>query len=216
MRRRGVVGGEILPDLSCKVYPTHRHRLKRNLMAKNKKTNSKNKYWAFKIAVITLLLSGGITIITEMLLDDIPVYIAALIVLALVLIGIITDIIGVAFASCEETPFISMASRKVKSAKHSLKLLKKADAVSSVMNDVVGDVCGIVSGAASASIVIKLTQSVPSEAEMWISVGMSALLAALTVGGKAVGKKIAMKNNVKIVEMIGKVVAFFHRERKNG
>ena len=185
-------------------------------MAKNKKNNSKNKYWALKIAVITLLLSGSITVITEMILNDIPVYLAALIVLALVLLGIVTDIIGVAFASCEETPFISMASRKVKSAKQSLKLLKNADAVSSVMNDVVGDVCGIVSGAASASIVIKIVQSVPTPAEMWISVAMSALLAALTVGGKAVGKKIAMKNNVKIVEMIGKIVTFFSKDRDNG
>jgi len=185
-------------------------------MAKNKKNNAKNKYWALKIAVITLLLSGSITVITEMMLNDIPVYLAALIVLALVLLGIITDIIGVAFASCEETPFISMASRKVKSAKHSLRLLKKADAVSSVMNDVVGDVCGIVSGAASASIVIKIAENAPHGAEMWISVGMSALLAALTVGGKAVGKKIAMKNNIKIVEIIGKISAFFHKDKNNG
>ena len=44
---------------------------------------------------------------------------------------------------------------------------------------------------------------------MWVGIMVSALIAALTVGGKAFGKKIAMKKNKEIVVALGSVLQFF-------
>ena len=78
--------------------------------------------------------------------------VAFLILLAIILIGIIFDIIGMAVATADEKPFHSMASRKVAGASDAIKLLRNAERVSSICNDVVGDICGVVSGSASATI----------------------------------------------------------------
>jgi len=179
--------------------------------AKNNR-GGKNKgirFWTLKIFLITLFLSGGITLVAELFLGQMGLVAAVAVVVVLILLGILFDIIGVAFASCDQTPFIAMASRKVPRASQSLRLLKNADAVSSVCNDVIGDVCGIVSGAAGAAIVARLVMVAQSGWEIWLSVGISALVAACTVGGKAMGKKYAMRNNVKIVGMVGAICSLF-------
>ena len=170
--------------------------------------------WVLKIFITTLLVSAGVSVVAELFLSDMGIVAAVAVVLALVLLGIVFDVIGVAFASCEHTPFIAMSSRKIKSAARALKLLKKADIVSNVCNDVVGDVCGIVSGAAGAAIVVKIVSGAASTGEFAVSIAVSSLIAACTVAGKAVGKGFALKNNVAIVEKIGSMLAFFEPGRK--
>lgn len=177
-----------------------------------KKDAKSGKIWALKIFLITLIVSAGISVVAELFLKDMGLVSACLVVLLLVAVGVLFDIIGVAFSSCDQTPFIAMSSRKIKKARRALKLLKKADVVSSVCNDVVGDVCGIVSGAAGAAIVVKIIASAPSSPELAISIAVSALTAAITVAGKAMGKSFALRQNVKIVEAIGAVLSFFEPE----
>jgi hypothetical protein len=48
---------------------------------------------------------------------------------------------------------------------------------------------------------------------MWVGIAISAIIAAVTVSGKAAGKTIAMKNNVKIVATMGKIAAVFSRKK---
>lgn len=177
------------------------------------KTKS-NKWWPLKIFIITLLISAGVSVIAELFLSDMGIISAALVVLVLILFGIAADIVGVAFASCEQTPFIAMSSKKIKRAVRALKLLKNAEAVANVCNDVIGDVCGIVSGAAGAAIVVKIVLTMPNTPQLVISIAVSSLIAALTVAGKALGKGFAMRNNVKIVESIGAALAIFDRAPK--
>jgi CBS domain containing-hemolysin-like protein len=119
------------------------------------------------------------------------------------------DIIGVAVATCDETPLIAMSSKKIKQAAYALPLLKNREIVSNFCNDVVGDICGIVSGAAGATISIKVLLFATSMSDTLVGIGISSLTAALTVGGKAWGKKIAMKNHKRIVIFLGSVVHFF-------
>ena len=42
---------------------------------------------------------------------------------------------------------------------------------------------------------------------------ISALVASLTVGGKAIGKNIAKENSTPIIYFTGKLVNIFHREK---
>lgn len=172
------------------------------------------RFWALKIFIITLLISIGISVVTEVFLKNLGIFPAILVLLALIGLGVLFDIIGVAFSSCDQTPFISMSARKIKKANRALKLLKNADIVSNVCNDVVGDVCGIVSGAAGAAIVLKVVLDSNSTESMVVSIAISALISAMTVAGKALGKGFAMKNNVKIVETIGGILSFFERGSK--
>jgi CBS domain containing-hemolysin-like protein len=82
--------------------------------------------------------------------------------------------------------------------------------VSSFCNDVVGDVCGIISGTASASIVVLMLTGRSGPMTL-LEVLMAALVSGLTVGGKAVGKSLAMRNSTQIVHMAAMVVHYVKR-----
>jgi len=137
--------------------------------------------------------------------------VAFLILFAIVLLGIVFDIIGVAVTSAEEKPFHSMAARKVPGALESISLLRNAERVSSICNDVVGDICGVVSGSASATIAAQILHNFEFTWPSVVSLMMSALVAGLTVGGKAIGKSVAIGSCTDIVYMVGRVVSRFHR-----
>ena len=136
------------------------------------------------------------------------IVVAFLVLLAIVLLGIIFDIVGVAVTSADEKPFHSMAARKVAGSQEAIMLLRNADRVGSICNDVVGDICGVVSGSASATIAAKVLSSgiVDLSWEQLVSLAMSALVAALTVAGKALGKNIAIKSCTSIVHVAGVVI----------
>ena len=131
------------------------------------------------------------------------------ILLAIVFIGIIFDIIGVAVTSADEAPFHAMAARKVNGAKEAIKLLRQAEKVSSICNDVVGDICGVVSGSASATIAMQLLQHFEVSWPRIVGFAMSALVAGLTVGGKAIGKTFAVNSSTTIVHLVGKAIWSF-------
>jgi CBS domain containing-hemolysin-like protein len=135
--------------------------------------------------------------------------VAFLILMGIILIGIVFDIVGVAVASADEKPFHSMAARKVPGAQDAIKLLRNAERVSSICNDVVGDICGVVSGTASATIAAQVIAHLDFGWPQFISLAMSALVAGLTVGGKAVGKTIAVSSCTEIVHAVGNVIYWF-------
>ena len=141
--------------------------------------------------------------------------VAFIILLLIVLIGIVFDIIGVAVTSADEKPFHSMAARKVIGAQEAIGLLRKADKVSSICCDVIGDICGVVSGSASAAIVTQILSNFEFSIPQIISLGMSALVAGMTVGGKAIGKGFAIDSSTTIVHTVGKVIwSFAHLFQK--
>ena len=135
--------------------------------------------------------------------------VAFVILLVIVLLGIIFDIIGMAVATADEKPFHSMAARKVPGAQESIRLLRNAERVSSICNDVVGDICGVVSGSASATIAAQLLRNFDFSWPQLVGLLMSALVAGLTVGGKAIGKTFAINSCTKIVHTVGKFVYTF-------
>lgn len=166
-----------------------------------KKVNNKtvNKKWIISILIWTFILSGTISFFSDLLLSNVNIYIACLLLIVIVAIGILFDIIGVAVTAADETPFHSMASRKVKGARTAVKLIRNADKVSSFCNDVVGDVCGIVSGATGAIIVGKILIINGGKHNSVISLTVSAIIASITVGGKAIGKNFAIRESNNII-----------------
>ena len=61
-------------------------------------------------------------------------------------------------------------------------------------NDVVGDICGIVSGSTAAVIVTHLQRDL-STTSVLISIGVTALISGITIGGKALGKTVAINDS---------------------
>ncbi|MBR5570177.1 MAG: hypothetical protein IKW10_04705 [Oscillospiraceae bacterium] len=134
---------------------------------------------------------------------------AFIILLVIILLGILFDVIGVAVTSADEKPFHSMAAHKVNGAQEAIKLLRNTEKVSTICNDVIGDVCGVVSGSASAAIAAQVLAKADLTSADMVTLLMSALVAGLTVGGKAIGKVFAVHSCTKIVEKTGKVIWMF-------
>ncbi len=174
--------------------------------ASAKKERNKTIRWVVTIFLVTIVISGTISLISDEIMSRSGMVTAFLILLAIVLIGIIFDIIGVAVTSADEKPFHSMAARKVPGAQDSIKLLRSAERVSSICNDVVGDICGVVSGSASATIAAQVLQNFEFTWPQMVSLLMSALVAGLTVGGKAIGKTFAMNSATAIVHGVGRIL----------
>ena len=177
--------------------------------------------WVVTVFFVTIVISGMISLISDEIMSGSGIVTAFLILLAIIFVGIVFDIIGMAVASADEKPFHSMAARKVPGAQASIRLLRNAERVSSICNDVVGDICGVVSGSASATIAAQILQSVEFGWPQLISLGMSALCAGLTVGGKAVGKTFAVNACTEIVHMVGRMIFWLEnipamfRKKKN-
>ena len=176
-----------------------------------KRERKKNIRWVITVFVMTILISGTISLISDEVMANSSILVAFCILLSIIFLGILFDIVGMAVATADEKPFHSMAARKVPGAQEAIRLLRNAERVSSICNDVVGDICGVVSGSASATIAALVLSSADVSWPRGISLLMSALVAGLTVGGKAIGKSVAVKSCTQIVYMVGRVIHGINR-----
>ncbi len=174
---------------------------------KKKTTQKKNNHrWTVTVFFIAVLLSSTISFLSSTVMEDAELVEAFIVLLFIVFLGILFDIIGVAVMSASEKPFHSMAARKVHGAAEALKLLRNAEKVSNFCNDVIGDICGVVSGSASAVIAVKALTQVKSD--MLSQLIMSALVAGVTISGKAFGKTIATSQSTNIVHIVSKIIYY--------
>ena len=164
--------------------------------------------WVFIVTVLAFIISIVMTLFSTIIFESVGLLVAVFITLFFILLGIIFDIVGVAVTSGDEVAFHSMSSRKVKGGKIGVKLLKNTDKVSSVCCDVIGDVCGIISGTSGVvivSLIIKLTNI----NELLVSLLVTGLISALTIGGKALGKGFAINKSKEIVTVVSKILSVF-------
>lgn len=168
--------------------------------------NKVNVKWLVRIILISFSVSVVFTFASSEILESAG-YVTAFIVLAMfIAIGIIFDIIGVAVTTATPAPFHSMASHKETGAAEALRLIKSAEKVASICNDVVGDISGIVSGSTAAVISENLMRDF-STRNVLIQLAVSGVVAALTIGGKALGKTFAMNSGTTIVLYVGKIMS---------
>lgn len=170
------------------------------------------------IAVITFVLAAIFSVVSTSVLNGVAWIVGSLIVLIIVLIGVVFDMLGTAAAAANEVPFHAMAAEKVSGSKQALIIVRNADKFASFCNDVIGDISGIVSGTASAVVVLQvanaLNHSDGSNVHFIVNVIITGLVAALTVGGKAIGKYFAMHKSTNIIFFAAKIIAFVEEKLK--
>ena len=189
--------------------------MKSDISGQKQKKKSKKKVnfkWIITIFLSTVVISAVFSTISNMLLGQAGLVPAFFILLVIVLIGILFDIIGVAVTAADVMPFHSMAAHKEKGAKEAIRLLKNANQVSSFCNDVVGDICGIVSGSTAAVIVVELQRDL-STTSILISIAVTALISGITIGGKALGKTVAINECTGVVYRVARLMHTLHLYR---
>lgn len=180
---------------------------------KPKRKEKKKNTWIYKVFFITFVLSLVMGTVADATVENLNVVFAVAILVFIILIGIAFDMIGMSVASADEVVFHARATKKHKGATEAIRLVKDAEKVSSVCNDVVGDVCGIVSGSISALIALRIATMFQLPTSL-VSLGMGALVASITVGGKAIGKTIAVKNAENIIGKVGAVISYIFPVKK--
>ena len=172
--------------------------------------------WSVSIAVITFVLAALFSIVSNSILNGASWSFGLLVVLFIVLIGIFFDMLGIAATAADETPFHSMAAKKVYGAKYAIRIIRNADRFASFCNDVIGDISGIISGTAATLVIIQLAHSYQigngSILEYGLNVMLASLIAAVTVGGKAFGKSFAIRYARSIIFLVGKVLQFLEEK----
>ncbi|BAS28420.1 hypothetical protein [Limnochorda pilosa] len=152
--------------------------------------------------VLSLILSY----LSNELLQRVNIALAAILLLAVIALGVLFDMLGVAAASAREGPFHAMAVDRVPGAAEAILLVRNAHHVSSFSQDVVGDVAGTLSGAIATTIVFALVRVHPEWAAAPLTPGLVAVAAALTIGGKAAEKEFALQHWDRILLQAGRAV----------
>lgn len=178
---------------------------------KEKINKKKTEYkWILKIVLIAFALSFGLSYVSQVTIPNLSLFFGILITLLFIGIGILFDIIGVSVTSSDETVFHSMNSRKVPGADIAVKFKKNASKVSNFCCDVVGDVCGIISGTAATAIATILANQF-NWSLLFTGLFVAAIVAALTIGGKALGKSFAINKSDIILYQFAKTVSHFYK-----
>lgn len=165
--------------------------------------------WVLKLTCLAFAISFSFSFFSEIALKKANLLVSTIIVFLVILVGILFDMVGVAVTTATEAPFHSMSARKIKSAKVAVTLKRNASKVSSFCNDVIGDICGILSG--SAGVVIASTVSdMISSPLLLCSLITTAIIAALTIGGKAFAKTIAIQKSNEILHQFSKILSVIY------
>ncbi len=187
----------------------------RSLIYQSKKKDKNKKEiidwkWILIIISISFILSIIMSLISQSIIPNLNIVFGILITLIFVFIGIWFDIIGVSVTSADESVFHSMSSRKVFGASQAVSFKKNAEKVSSFCCDVVGDICGIISGASGTTITILISESFDFSV-LVTGLFVAAIIASLTIGGKAIGKSYAINNSNIILFRFAKFISHFHK-----
>ena len=173
------------------------------------KKETVDKKWIILIVCLSFTISFVFSLISQLTIPNLSLWLGILITLLFISIGILFDIIGVSVTSADEKVFHSMNSRKVKGASVAVKFKKNADKVSNFCCDVIGDVCGIISGAAGTTITAILVSKFGFNL-LFTGLVVAATIAALTIGGKAMGKSFAINKSNIILYEFAKFISNFY------
>lgn len=169
--------------------------------------------WVLTITFCAFFISLIFSSLTEVVVPHLTAVVGIIIVLIIIFIGVIFDMIGIAVTASDLKPFNSMATKKIRGSKTAIGLIQNAEKVSAFCNDVIGDVCGIISG----SVGILISDIISSETgfnSSLVTLVLTALIAALTIGGKAMGKSYAINKSDVIIFKFAKLISVFRREKK--
>lgn len=164
--------------------------------------------WICTAFLISFLITAVISIAAGEVADHASIFAAIPLLLFFIFLGILFDTIGLAVATADIAQFNSMAAQRLRAGKKGVWLVSNSAKVSSFCNDIVGDICGVVSGATGTAIAARLFLGAGA---FWMTLCLTSLIAALTVGCKAIGKEIALKHSNAIVLVVAKLLCGFRR-----
>lgn len=170
-----------------------------------------NMKWVVFITIWTFILAIGFSVVAENLVQNLDVLFAFIILLVIIFNGIIFDTIGIAVTAASEKPFHAMAANRIDEARVAIKLVRNSSQVSNFCNDVIGDISGILSGAVATSIIFRLVTTMGLRDGTVLTIILTAFTAALTVGGKGIGKAVAEYHHEVIIYQVAKVVNWFEK-----
>lgn len=169
--------------------------------------------WVVTITITAYLLSLLFSGMSSSIVPKLSPVIGVVIVIIIILIGVLFDMIGVAVTACNIAPFNSMATKNIRGSRTAITLIKNAEKVSAFCNDVIGDVCGIISGSVGALIAVLIASKSNLQGTI-VTLVITALIASLTIGGKACGKSFAINKSDVIVFKFAKFISIFKKEKK--
>ena len=170
-----------------------------------------NMKWVLFISVGTFILAIIFSIITETSIERLSTVISFIVLLLIIIIGILFDTLGIAITKAVEEPFHSMASGKIKEANVAIRLIRNAGPVSNFCNDVVGDISGIMSGGIGTTLVFRIVQTYNIKEATIITILMTSFIASITVGGKALGKSVALIHHEQITLKMSKFIRIIEK-----
>ncbi|WP_445951377.1 hypothetical protein [Thermodesulfitimonas sp.] len=125
--------------------------------------------------------------------------------------NVIFDIVGTAATAASEPTFNAMAARKVSGAAEGFWLVRHADKVANFTNDIIGDITGTVAGALGISLITQVLARWPELSELWLNILVTAVIASVTVVGKAAGKRLAVSEPDQVIFLAGRLMAAWGR-----
>lgn len=165
----------------------------------------KNVMWIIEITLMAFSFSFVLSAFSDTVISGSTAIVSLIVLLFFIGLGILFDMIGVATTVADPKVFNSMAAKKVRGSKTALKFIKKSSQVSSFCNDVIGDICGILSGSAGVSIALAISTEFSINL-MLTNLITTSLIAALTIGGKAIGKSFAINKSNRILYAFSKFI----------
>ncbi len=185
----------------------------RKKLKKKIKKESSNFVWIVKITIIAMIISFIFSFASETILPNVSLIISIFALILFIFVGILFDMVGVAVTAASEQPFHSMSSRKVKGSKVAIKFKNNANKVSTFCCDVIGDICGVISG--STGIIVSNSIATNLNVNLFFTTLLvTSIIAALTIGGKAIGKGLAINKGNIILFKFAKIVSIFYNPKR--
>ncbi len=186
----------------------YKEKYARKVRRKSEVQKKSDYTWIYVVSICAFWISFIFSFLSEVLIPSVPFFVACFITLFFIFLGVLFDMIGISVTVASLPTFHSMATKRVKGAKLAGKLIQNSEKTSSFCNDVIGDICGIMSGSTAVAIseVIARTLSVST---FPVTLIVTAVVASLTIGGKALGKSIAINNSTRILYHFSKFISVF-------
>ena len=166
--------------------------------------------WIGIVTILAFIISIIFSFFSEAITANSSSVIATIIILLFIGIGIIFDMVGISITVADIKTFNSMATKRVKGARLAVKLIQNNEKAASFCNDVIGDICGIVSGSAGVALASIISDKL--NVNIFIpTLIITAIIASLTIGGKAIGKATAINKSTPILFKFSKIVSYFYR-----
>ena len=161
----------------------------------------KSNLWAvFTVTFLTFCIALAVSVGSEALVKAVNnIFVDLILLIIIIFLGVFFDMIGTAAAAATLPPFNAKAAKKVFGANQAVRITKNASLVANYTADVGGDIAGTLSGAVGAGIVYNLIHVFSFPDIVLTGAIMTSLIAALTTGGKAIGKSIAISNANAII-----------------